>query len=254
VEWQFYIIFPLMLLAYRRLGTALVFFGFAMLFSSYAFYGYTDPLLKWLFRIPPDLMKAIGAMSTIWFPRNLVFFAGGALLFRLFEAGLILGFDANTRSVIGKTGWVILAVICWISVPEMQPDPIVPFYRHALVCLFFMALFVFVAIGQPFLIVNSLVCKLGTLSYSIYILHFSGLRIAHWLIDQYFGMTSSSSFRCPAIFVVTIVVTWLAAEVTWRLVEKPGIWIGRWVSKTLLPSRCFVSIFKRAEVENPVKI
>jgi peptidoglycan/LPS O-acetylase OafA/YrhL len=229
LECQFYMIFPLMLIAFRKVGPALVFFGLSMLLASYSFYGYTDPLLARFFHLSPEVAKEMGANSTIWLPRNIVFFAGGALLSRLFDSGMLSGLDADSKRAIGRTGWITLVAICWLCVPEMHPDPIVPFYRHALVCLFFMLLFVYVSVSQPRLLVNPLVCRLGVLSYGIYILHFTGLRLARYLVRS----DPSSFWFSPLIFVFTLLTTWAAAEVTWRLVEKPGIKIGRKLSSAL---------------------
>jgi peptidoglycan/LPS O-acetylase OafA/YrhL len=229
VEWQFYMIFPFMVIAFRKVGTALVFFGLAMLLASYAFYGYTDPLFERLFHFSPDVAKAMGGMSTIWLPRNIVFFAGGALLSCFYDAGFLSGLDARSMKAVGRTGWIPLVVICWLCVPEMQPDPIVPFYRHALVCLFFMLLFVYAAVGQPRLLVNPIICRLGVLSYSIYLLDFTGLRLASYIVR----LNPSNPWFSPIVFTVTMVVSWAAAEITWRIVEKPGISIGRMLSRAL---------------------
>jgi peptidoglycan/LPS O-acetylase OafA/YrhL len=111
----------------------------------------------------------------------------------------------------------------------MQPDPIVPFYRHALVCLFLMAVFVYVAIGQPRLLVNAIVCRLGVRSYSIYILHFFGLRVAHYFVRN----DPSSTWSSPSVFLITLTLSWAAAEVTGRLIEEPGIRIGRMLSRAV---------------------
>lgn len=233
VEWQFYMIFPFMLIAFRKVGTALVFFGLSMLLASYSFYGYTDPLFAKYLHLSPEVAQEMGANSTIWLPRNIVFFAGGALLACLFGAGMLSGLDTCSRKAVGKTGWITLVVICWLCVPEMPPDPIVPFYRHALVCLFLMLFFVYVSVGQPRFLVNRFFSRLGILSYSIYILHFLGLRFALYLVR----IDSASYWYGPLLFAVTFVVSWPAAELTWRFVERPGIKIGHKVVTALKARR-----------------
>jgi len=99
------------------------------------------------------------------------------------------------------------------------------------------------------LVVNSIVCHVGTLSYSCYLTHFAALgiivRILEVLLPQYSLKTpagleifdTGSRIYNLGLFVsvsiTTLILTILFSAVTHYLVEKPGINLGKLVIRYL---------------------
>jgi peptidoglycan/LPS O-acetylase OafA/YrhL len=77
------------------------------------------------------------------------------------------------------------------------------------------------------ILVNRVMSRVGMVSYSIYVLHFAFLAptfaVARWLAPPGGGDLALLAIYFPLL----TGVSFLAATLTWRLIEQPGIAIGR---------------------------
>ena len=83
--------------------------------------------------------------------------------------------------------------------------------------------------------VNRFTCSLGVVSFSAYIVHFAAIKAVAPLIGKL--SPQSSSFRFAAVFLASLVLTATAAAITYRLIELPGVALGRHFIKRLRAPR-----------------
>jgi peptidoglycan/LPS O-acetylase OafA/YrhL len=78
------------------------------------------------------------------------------------------------------------------------------------------------------LLSNRVVVYIGTRSYAVYLIH----RIAKDVVDRVVSYGSSSVPHELLHFVLIVVVSLIAAEIMYRLVERPMIQLGRRLAST----------------------
>jgi peptidoglycan/LPS O-acetylase OafA/YrhL len=88
------------------------------------------------------------------------------------------------------------------------------------------------AISSPQLnwLVSPILCYIGKISYSCYLIHFFMLKLALYLLnmDKIQMSTGSGSAHFALIILIALPLTVAASTLTWHLVEQPSIAAGRW--------------------------
>jgi peptidoglycan/LPS O-acetylase OafA/YrhL len=105
-------------------------------------------------------------------------------------------------------------------------------------------LIVTLSAGKVPLIVNPVICYIGKISYSCYLVHFAALGIALKILgvnltaDQRFhdgGSSFSNLLLFLKIFCIGLLLTIPIATITLHLIENPGIKLGRrlldWITR-----------------------
>ena len=88
------------------------------------------------------------------------------------------------------------------------------------------------------MISNHLLSRIGTCSYSIYIVHFALLDVVRVIVKNSSIRHSQSEVSLLLLIVIPVTLgSYLSAMFTRRLVEIPGIKVGHKLSSLLLPQR-----------------
>lgn len=83
---------------------------------------------------------------------------------------------------------------------------------------------------------NRIIANIGTVSYSMYFIHFIVIGIFNSLgINQFINVTnlSSSLINFLLMYIVITVITFLIAKITYQIIEVPGQNLGKKLIKKL---------------------
>ena len=204
LEFQFYLVFPLLAIALRRHPLALCFAAAAMAFVSPPLFGfYLTPGSLAHFRQPAFL------------PYRLHFFLLGALAYAMFKRPR----EAGDKS---WTGDVLAIVLCAVAMGVQATLGVFGI-------LYLMA--------RPesraaALLGHDTMRWLGRISFSIYLVHALLMRVVVALLVRepwFLSLPAPARFGVAAACLVPVVL--VAAELLYRLVEQPGIALAhRWTS------------------------
>lgn len=203
VEMTFYLVFPLLAACAGSLAATWRLACLAALVALAA-----EPLVAaWLHtawsHYPPRL---VDEFFHFWFPREAMFLFVGLVVYRTLHPGS----DATTGR---SAAWWALA---WLPLAWFLLG------RGEMAVAIVTGLFVVAYLRRPLLLPG--LGSLGRRSYSIYLLHFAvleALRHLGWTDGQ------PSLAGCLGVFAATLGGSWLLAGLTVRLVENPGIALGR---------------------------
>ena len=170
-----------------------------------------------------------------WYPNQMPVFALGTVLFFLLERPAApIGLRGARRGDLLALGCV-LAGVAATRLPFSARLPFaIPLYLVASVI--FMALIVVLKACPGSRFINGPVCRLGEVSFSAYLLHFSVLHSLVWVAPHVFDVSASgwpAIARCCALLVVTVCMTFAASQVTFGLIERPMIGVGRRLAAAL---------------------
>ncbi|MEN9416474.1 MAG: hypothetical protein RI988_94 [Pseudomonadota bacterium] len=203
VEMTFYLLFPLLA---ARAGSLTAVWRLACLAALAALAA--RPLVAaamesaWS-HFPPRL---IDEFFHFWFPREAMFLFVGLAVYRVLHPG-------PQRHAGRSTVWWALA---WLPLAWLLLG------RGETAVAIVTGVFVVGYLRRPLLLPG--LGSLGRCSYSIYLLHFAvleGLQRLGWAGGE------PSVAACLGVFAATLAASWLLASVTVRVVENPGIALGR---------------------------
>lgn len=212
VEMPFYLLLPLLLRIRGIAGMALA----AALATA----------LSWEARIWLEAAMPGSDYPQVALASNAWVFVIALLAFRIFERVRGTpreGVAAMAAAVLalGLMGFLLSPLAAPLAMPG-NPDLL-------LFGLGFSALCLWQALRPSWLMRCRPALWLGERSYSIYLAHFAlilALRPAYARIAEALGQGSATYLACLAI---TLPPLWLAAALGYRLVERPGIALGRWL-------------------------
>lgn len=215
----FYLMFPGIAVLMRGLRSSVAFFVVSLAFSNVAF----DVLWEHRSFLWPEAGDA--SVST---------FLTFGILFQLpvFASGVVLYFLVDRFKGVLPIGWVRI-----IGVAALSMAIFLIFHPHAFnrvwlnVYIMYGLCFTVIAFclsdGVFSLAVNKVVCYIGSISYSMYLVHFLVLSEVHKFLDSFGFLDGGVSIAYPLVFVLTVLISVFLATLTFRLIEQPMILLGR---------------------------
>lgn len=216
IEMIFYLIFPIIAILVRNVRSAILIFAVSLLVGSDAYKSLTA--------------AGIGSFAYMNLLTHMPYFTAGVLAFEVWKA---MGLRESRGIGLALLAASLIASILLITLPGVASAMAqVKGMSLALYCwsAVFLALVLSVALWQPAFIVNRLSTKLGSISFSLYLLHPPAivlLRDVYKWVHAGIG-SDLMSFLCNAVITMTIVS--VASLVTFRFVEMPGMAWGRRVA------------------------
>ena len=228
VEFTFYAIFPMLAALVVTLPRALVLLAVALLLA----YGSNAIAAGWL----TGYSDTAGAnFLYFWFPNQAPVFALGFVLYFLISR-------PGPRIATRRTAYGLLAGVGLIGIVVAEcpsrlnrfslstSDWVMGVPTILAATLTFMGFILVLAKGPETLFTHACIRRIGTVSFSAYVLHFLFVhQIPLWapgVIDQtatgYLAIGTAA-----ALWVLTIICTLAAAMVTHALIEEPGIALAR---------------------------
>jgi peptidoglycan/LPS O-acetylase OafA/YrhL len=211
-EMLFYAVFPLLALIITKWQRAAVLCAVSALLPNA---WYNERTLDWLVSMFPDeprwLLRDFMFLS---FPAQITAFAAGILACHVIRS---LPKGASPRWAIELALLVALAALAWQCITNV--NFLVPFG------LWFGVAAAAMGLGAGRYLVNPLIRHFGTLSFSMYLVHFAliGSVAAAVRATDASGPWSSLIILFPTLVLATAAV----ASLTYRYIEQPGIRFGR---------------------------
>lgn len=230
VEFTFYMLFPLMVALVRGFKSGLAFFILAVALACFANTFAYHALAPQYGDVPTS------NFLYFWLPNQLPIFALGTLLFFAIDhyrkrpspaVSLLSRWPAVTISLC-LVLFVFMAEKPDLLDPRFSLSPLylMPFLLAA--ALIFMVCSLTLALNSNTILVNRVICMLGEVSFSAYILHFF---VLHWL-SKNVPFIDVQRTDYPAIgtlallWVMTLPCTFALSKLTYELIEKPMIKVG----------------------------
>jgi peptidoglycan/LPS O-acetylase OafA/YrhL len=222
VEEQFYLVWPLIVLALHRrllIPACLVIIGAALITRAYMASNETSPWFA--YTLLPARMDSL---------------AVGALIAIAARQSWGLGPLVRLAPVVGV---VALGIVIGLGVDISQMDPFAPrvqAYGYTAIAFMFGA-FIVLAVSMPsaspvhWFFASSGMRTIGRYSYAMYVIHYAvGYLIAsHVTIAGWFPQVAGSSLLGQAMFVfAALSATFAASWLSWRLVETPFLKLKRY--------------------------
>ena len=216
VEMVFYAFFPVFFHYVRTTGNAVALF-FAMLLAWLAMQIMLDYMV-----LPAEWKESILRWSSF---RHFPIFAVGVVAFHIFASTSPEEFDSGRLRSLGNAlvfgGAFGFAALLQGWLPGIFGDM---YYWQGPV---FGAVFLGLAFAPWRLVVNAATAFLGKISYSIYLNHTTVIYLLQPVYQRIYGATDSLSVAFLSCLVLTLAVTLPVSMITYRLVEKPGIALGK---------------------------
>ncbi len=175
---------------------------------------------------PPDEHELVDRFINFWFPAQFCVFLFGAAIYH------VLCDDRAMASLAGKRvrAAILIATGAYLFVGLAFVGPNVWVPSHVLYILVFASIILGLA-AEPFsMAVNPITTGLGTISYSCYLTHFSLLQtVMTHVHPEWFAFFPSFApeIQFITVFLSTLALTALVSAVTYRLIEQPGIRLGK---------------------------
>ena len=146
----------------------------------------------------------------------------------VFAIGVSTYFAIRDRSFRGVVASVVLGVCTslasiWLRGAEFTIPNIVK--NHVVFSAGLSAIVVFLSMYPSAVVVNSVTLFLGKLSYGLYLIHFATIHFLAKVFAAHVG--DRGDIQSIAVFFLTACVSALLAAVANRVVEEPGIALGK---------------------------
>ena len=235
-EFAFYALFPALMMIPRGVWPAVL----ALLLSLPL--AYAANAAGWAAYALSDGAVATDQFLYYWLPNELCVFLCGLVAFELLvrlspagpwrRAGILLARHAGLLLAGSVLMFLLLGIVAWPRVPEpgrlLVSSPLVA-------ALAFSGCVVALALRPNPLVVNRAAIRMGQASFSAYLLHFAVLdALVHALPPATLAATGAAAVLCAAaLFAGAMVLTGLASQAAYRMVELPGIRLGHMVNRWL---------------------
>jgi peptidoglycan/LPS O-acetylase OafA/YrhL len=242
VEMVFYAIFPLIYARVKSTGNAVAFIFFC--------------LLAWLaiqlaldYLVMPDTWKqSILQWSTF---KHFPVFATGILVYHVYmsmDAGSV--HSGNHRGLGNALLWAGIFGFCallqgWL--PNVFGDG---YYWQGVV---FGCMFMGLALAPWPLIVNPVTAFLGKVSYSIYLTHTTAIFFMSPVYQRVYAQIPSLTLAFLVSLLLTLAVVLPISYLTYRLIEEPGIALGRKFASRLMPSQSHAGVAAQSEDKRNIR-
>jgi peptidoglycan/LPS O-acetylase OafA/YrhL len=217
VEMLFYLIFPLVYLVTKSVAGALAF----TVASALAYFGFVFVLSK----VIPD---AAGSYASWTFLKDIPVFAMGAVCFFLVRQGILSRGDGTRDRGLGVLLLLIGIYVMVARSANWIDDGIFGGHPYIWPGIAYSLILVGLSLNPLPLVDNLVTAFLGRVSYSLYLAHapiillFAHFQVYSWLVGLvgvHLGFVAS--------LLLTFTVVLPVAYVTYRLVELPGINLGK---------------------------
>jgi peptidoglycan/LPS O-acetylase OafA/YrhL len=214
-EMTFYLFIPVLFAKIKSIKTTLfvllisIFFAKFINTLSYSFFNS-------FFNNKQDLVYAF---QNWWFIAQLPVFLIGILLFHTIKS-------FESKKLDKQYGTILLGISIFLCLSFLKTksffDLITPYYFYALAFYVF-ALSLF--INPNIIFVNKITKFIGKYSYSLYITHFAIIEFVKNFFKDKYILSEDLGFLISVIIVICLSI--LASILTFHLIEKPGINLGR---------------------------
>ena len=157
-----------------------------------------------------------------WFPAQLPIFLMGILVFRIMESP-----EHNQK----RWAWPTMFIACYLMVAFAKCYYIRLLPHHLLLGVAFTFLFYSLSLNPIPLLVNQVLGWIGKLSYSIYLLHFAILSFYVYHFPNGLLLQNLPSILVSLLAVLSTAI--LFSIITYNLIEKPGIRLGKFLIEKL---------------------
>lgn len=150
--------------------------------------------------------------------------------FPVFAMGILAYWILNDKTKVIKPTTILFAAItillfCFMKFPEH-----IMFSAVGFVLLLALSIYPYKAFS------NKIIADIGTVSYSMYFIHFIVIAVFNDLgVNQFISVTglSLSLINFLLMYIVITIITFLIAKITYRFIEVPGQNLGRRLIKKL---------------------
>ncbi len=163
-----------------------------------------------------------------WFPNQLVIFAIGFLLYHCLQSKNLTAVVTSSRISATSATAFLLAIFVALSYLGLEKGGLLPTYLLMAIGLAGWAFVVLITPGQC--IVNPVITAIGKVSFSIYILHFAALKLVDHGMHLWWPIGKEGLLSLPytaVTIIITLIVSYAVASLTYRIIEKPFIKIGK---------------------------
>ena len=215
VEMTFYLFFPLLMIYIRSIRSAAI---LAVVTSAAVYFLNpiaTDYLITSMTDQPEYLVRYF---TNFWFPNQLpVFLIGFVTCFAI--RGVTSSWRTNALAV-------LLLLTTGLSLLFFE----MPWFEHIQFAIWFAILTFCLANMQPAILVNRVICRLGQVSFSAYLIHFVVIDVLMRLLVHaprwITPLSPTGTMFLAVLFVSALAITAVASELTYRFIEKPMIALG----------------------------
>ena len=160
-----------------------------------------------------------------WFPNQLSVFCLGILLFYLLKYKR--GQGAVNKNQL-KSNLLILFSIVYLGILSIMGGVGGPYFpSHFLFGIGFVILAYGLGMREKHFLVNRFIIFIGQISFSMYLIHFFVLDIINKLFMNQWLDVLPNSLVLVAVFLSTLLVSAGLSYLSYRLIELPGVKIGR---------------------------
>jgi peptidoglycan/LPS O-acetylase OafA/YrhL len=235
IELTFYLLFPFIF----RICSTFKRSWFLLLFSIFADLAYVelktaglpDPLHSGISANAPNLSFLIENQIRFGFLHNFQFFILGIVFFHVY-CNIVPSSSRLPRILAIYTG-----VVGFFALVIFYPASIYSVWhgRHTLLAIFLLIFVVGVSWYPTRLFVNRLTVFLGTISYSLYLLHPSLVAFLSPLYAKLYKLNWHPDLSYALCLVTTLMILVPLSIVTYKLIEVPGIKLGNKIIRSMSP-------------------
>jgi peptidoglycan/LPS O-acetylase OafA/YrhL len=217
VEMTFYLLVPFLFL---RLTTVPRTLWFILLTLALAAAMNSAAPLVLEGALPGVSQRSLDNFRYFWFFNQLPVFGFGILAFHWFQST-----RGATDPRLGPVLLVVALLLCLALVRVETTADLLP--QHVLYALAFCVFAMALRLDPHWLFVNPLIVWVGKVSFSIYLVHFALIRIPQFSLHNTFGLKGDFGFW--VVFGALMTASFLIAQVSYRLIERPGVALGNYL-------------------------
>lgn len=223
-EMLFYLLVPLFFMFVRRLKSAVFLVIATLTISSLSTYA----VLHF------DLWEAGNLRKPYlfyWFPNQLPVFCLGIVLFFLLKDKI--NTISNNHHYLKSNVLTLLAIVLLglLGISGGVGGPYFP--SHFLFGIAFIILAYGLGIREKHVLVNKAIVFIGKISFSMYLIHFFVLDTIFIFFGERLLKNFSNSAVLMVLFISTFLITTVLSYLLYRLIEQPGVKLGRTISANL---------------------
>jgi exopolysaccharide production protein ExoZ len=239
VEMMFYLLVPFLYRSVRNLQAALWLVLATLIAGSLS----SALLNKWMHQFyPAKFNYMLDSFFSLWLPMQLHVFALGFVLYFILKKQSLEGRSPASAANRKSEAWLLLGTALYLLIGgAFGRLAVIPVYLiYGTGFLFFSWSF---AMRPLPLLVNRLTNHIGIVSFSAYVNHFLVLHAIQALsptipaLQRLLCVHSSPITQLVVLYGFAFAITMLASTLTWRIIEEPGIALGRIVIRALNKNR-----------------